>query len=783
MLKNYLKIALRTIKRNLGYSLINLIGLSVGLACCILIFLWVQDELSYDRFQENKDRLYRVVLQDFDAQGDIGGTTTPYALAPILKRKFPEMLHFARFQDKSWMENSSFAYGDQKHYEPGVFLADPEFFKMFSFVFLKGNPDTALQAPHSIVITEALAIKYFGEDEPIGKILRYNNSVDLEVTGVLAKLPRNSHMNFSIIAPIQLLGEERLNGWAYESTAYVMLKPHVRVDEFRKKIARTLTENSSGPWGRRKVNLQPLTRIHLHQGDGDITLVYIFSSIALFILLIACMNYMNLATARSARRAMEVGLRKVVGAQKTQLVKQFFSETLLMAAMATLLALVLVSLSLGVFNNFVQKDLVLDVFNNPSLMLGLLILTLLVGVVSGSYPAMVLSAYKPVNVLKGNPAGGSRGAMFRKVMVIGQFAVSILLIIGTLIIHQQLSYIRNKDLGWKRDNVVAIPINSELRTRFPAMRNELLQNPEIVNVTAASTIPMRIGNTNGVKWEGKPDEEPAMIKFVVTEYGYVDTFDMSLLQGRNFSKERPADLTNFIVNEEAVKLMKLKDPIGTRVDFMRMNGRIIGVVKDFHFMHMSQPILPLILTIQPRYYEYFYRFVFAEIRPGNIPETLTYIKDVSSKYAPHYPFKYRFVDEEFNRMYRNEQYMSRIVNYFTFFALFIACLGLFGLASFMTELRTKEIGVRKVLGASAGNIVLLFIKQFSKWVVIGGIIACPVAYYAMSKWLSNYAYRIPLLWWPFVFSGVLALLIACLTVGYQSIRAALANPVDTLRSE
>lgn len=784
MWKKYLIIVGRNIKKNFGYSSINLAGLAVGLACCILILLWVQDELNYDRFHKNKDQLYRVIRQEKDARGDTGSTFIPFSLAPILKEEFPEILNFTRFQDRSWLESPMLAYGDDKYYETGMFLADPSFFRMFSFTFLKGDPQTALQDLHSVVITEEMANKYFGMEEPLGKVLRYNNRMDLKVTAVLENLPANSHIQFDIIAPIQLLGEQQLNGWSWESQSYVLLKPHTRLAELRKKIADSMEKHSPEKAKKWKINLQPGTKIHLYQGAGDIKLVYIVSSIAIFILLIACMNYMNLASARSARRAKEVGLRKVVGAKRGQLVKQFLSETLLLSSLAAFLALLLVHFSLGAFNNLTQKKLSLDIFNNPTLLLGLLALILLVSLVSGSYPALVLSAYKPVNVLKGSVLHGSRGVIFRKIMVIGQFTISIALLIGTLIIHQQLHYIQNKELGWHRENVVMIPINDELSKQFQAFRHELLKSPKILNVTAASSIPTRIGNVNGIDWwDGKPDKEIILMRFVVAEHDYLDTLGMKLMEGRNFSRTHQTDISNFIVNEAAVKLMKLKNPVGKGVRFMLVEGQIIGVVKDFHFRHMSEPIVPLFLVIHPRHHEYFFRFVFAKIHPQGIQETLNYIKSVSGQYAPHYPFKYNFLDEEFNRLYQYERYVARIVNYFTFLALFIACLGLFGLASFMTEQRTREIGVRKVLGASGSRIVLLFIREFYKWVLIASIIACPAAYYAMSKWLSNYAFRIPLLWWPFVLASALAFFIAGLTVCYQSIRAAHINPVEALRSE
>ncbi len=784
MWNNYLKIMFRNVRKNIGYSAINVVGLAIGLACCLLILLWVQDELSFDRFHENKDQLVCMIRQEVDAKDETGSIAVPFALAPILKKEFPEILDFSRYQERSWLETPVISTGENTFYESGMALVDPSFLRMFSFAFLKGDPQTALQEIHSVVITEALAKKYFADEEPLGKVLKYNNRIDLKVTAVLKDVPANSHLQFDLLAPLRMLGEQKIKGWSWESVSYLLLKPHARLADMREKLAGSMTKYCPEGDKKWKINLLPITRFHLQQGEGDSTLVTIFSSIAIFILLIACMNYMNLATARSARRAREVGLRKVAGAKRGQLVGQFLAETLLLTLLAAALALLLVLISLGAFNHLTQKQLSLNIFTNPPLLLGLLVLVLLVSLVSGSYPAFFLSAYKPVQVLKGSALRGSRGAIFRKIMVIGQFAISIVLLIGTLIIRQQLHYIQKKDLGWNREQVVVLPINDELAKKFQSLKQELRQSPKIVNVTVASSLPTRIGGVNGIDWwEGKSPSDIIIPKFVIGEHDYLDTLGIKLKEGRNFSRSRPADISNFIVNEAAVEAMKMKNPLGKGMIYMNVQGQIIGVVKDFHFRHLSEAIGPLILLIHPRHHEYFHRFVFAKIRPGDIQETLNYIQGVCGRLAPHFPFEYKFLDEEFNRLYQAEGTVFRMVNYFTFLALFIACLGLFGLASFMTEQRKKEIGVRKVLGSSGSRIVLLFIREFYKWVLLASMIACPVAYYAMSQWLNDYAFHIPLLWWHFALACLLTFLVAGLTVSFQSVRAAHINPAETLRSE
>ena len=783
MFKSYLKIALRNIRRQKAFSIINITGLAIGMACCILILLWVQDELNYDTFHSEGARIYRVIKQEPDDKGITGGSTLPYALVPLLKNEFPDIDTFTRYQDRSWLESSSFATGDNKFYESGLFYADPGFFEIFSFSFLEGDPKTALKDPDSIVITRDTARKYFGEGKVLGQVLRYNNRRDLRVTAVVENLPHNTHLQFDLMASIHLLGEEKLASWAWESNSYVRLQPHVNITELRAKIADSYVRLA--PYEtHEKLNLQSVTKIHLHQGRGDIRLVYIFSSVAFFILIIACINFMNLATARSMKRAREVGLRKVVGARRTQLMRQFFGEALLMALTAVLLASILVGIFLKPFNTITSKPLSFDVFGNPLLLLGLVALTIMVGLISGSYPALFLSSFQPIRVLKAGFQGRSGGALFRKGLVILQFSISLILIIGTIIVSRQLHFIQNKDLGWDRQDVIVMPINEELREQFQVYRHELTKNPNIRHVTAASSIPTHIGNINPIEWiEGKEINQSFLINFIVAQDDYIDTFDIKLAAGRDFSRERQTDQSNFLINQEAVRALNLETPLHQQLVFMGSKGEIIGVMEDFNFRHMTQRILPLIMTINPHKYGYFLQHVFVRVNRRDIPETIAYIKKVTAEHAPHYPFKYKFVDDEFNNMYIYEQYVTRLANIFTILASFIACLGLFGLASFITEQRTKEIGVRKILGASVPGITILLTNQFSKWVLLANLLSWPLAYFAMNKWLGNYAYRIPVSWWIFPLAGAAALIIAFLTVSYQAVKAARANPADALHYE
>ena len=783
MFKSYLKIALRNIRRQKAFSIINITGLAIGMACCIIIMLWVQDELNYDTFHSDGDRVYRLIKQDPDAKGITGKSTLPYALVPLLKNEFPEIERFTRYQDRTWMENPTFTFEDKKFYETGLYYADPDFFEIFSFTFLDGDPKTALNDPNSLVITRDIAKKYFGEEKVLGRVLKYNNKQDLRVTAVLENIPHNTHFQFEMMASIHLLGEKKLATWAWESSSYVRLKPNVDITELRSKIAGAYTRLA--PYeAPEKMNLQPITKIHLHQGRGDIRLVYIFSSVAFFILIIACINFMNLATARSMKRAREVGLRKVVGARRAQLMRQFFGEAMLMALAAVLSAMLLVAIFMKPFNAITSKPLSFDIFGNPMLLLALAGLTFLVGLISGSYPALFLSGFQPIRVLKSGLKGQSGGALFRKGLVILQFSISLILIIGTIIVSRQLHFIQNKDLGWDRENVVIIPINEDLRDQFQVYRNELKRNPNIQHVTAASSTPTNIGNVNPITWiEGREMSQPFLLNFIVASDEYLETFGVKLSSGRDYARDRRPDLFNFVINREAVRVLNLDPPLNRRIDFMRGKGEIIGVMEDFNFRHMTQKIPPLIMTIHPDLYTYFLRHIFVRIAPRDMPKTIAYIKDVTGEYAPHYPFKYKFVDDDFNNMYIYERYVARLANIFTILALFIACLGLFGLASFITEQRTKEIGVRKVLGATVPGITVLLTSQFSKWVLLANLLSWPLAYFAMNKWLSNYAYRIPLSWWIFPLAGAAALLIAFLTVSYQAVTAARANPADALHYE
>jgi len=785
VLKNYLKIALRNIKRHKGYSFINIVGLAIGMACCILILLWVQDELSYDRFHENADDIYRVIQDINFTDHSTTWTITQGPLGPSLKENFPEIINATRITGRGLRLTYK-----KKNFDEDVGMADCSIFEMFTFPLVKGDPSTALSDPFSMVMTEEMAKKYFGDEDPIGKTIKADNQWDFQVTGVLKKVPRNSHLQFDFLIPF-IFGRElnyTVDRWGNSQfRTYVQLPKGVPAHEVIQKISGYLYEKPTIEKDAR-INLQPLTRIHLHSNyefdsaHGDITYVTIFSIIAFFILLIACINFMNLATARSGNRAREVGIRKVVGAYKTDIIKQFYGESILLAFIAQIFALIMVWFLLPVFNNLSAKELSMNITGNPLVLLGLLGIALITGIISGSYPALFLSSFHPVRVLKGSSFSGSKGSLFRKILVVFQFSLTILLIICTTGVYNQLNYMQNRKLGYDKEHMIYMGMRRETQANFESVKNELLQNPNIVRVTASSNVPT-YGYTfsNSLwRWEGQNPDEETLMRAVFINLDYFKTFGMEVIEGRSYSKEFSTDVTeSIIVNEEAVKAMGMESPIGKRLSLGERNFKIIGVVKNYHFRSLRQKIDPLILIYNTKN-SY---ILFAKLKSENIPKTIGYIENIWKKFAPGYPFNYRFLDEALDRLYRSEQRIGTLFKYFSGLAILISCLGLLGLASFMAERRTKEIGIRKVLGASVSNIILLLSKEFTKWVIVANIIAWPVGYFAIKKWLQSYAYATNIVLWSFILSGVLALLIALATVSYQSIKAALANPVDSLRYE
>jgi putative ABC transport system permease protein len=784
MFRNYIKVAFRHIRRRKVYSFINILGLTIGMACFILIGLWVKDELSFDRFHQKKDRIYRVLnrLQD----GRTGFNIT-YALGPALKAEYPEVEEACRVC--LWY-GSHVKYRDKIYAERNIYLADPSFFKIFSFPFIKGNPEMALSDRYSIVLTEKMAQKYFGDDDPIGKILHLALlEGDFTVTGVIENIPMNSHLRFDFIGRIEFLGEDRLARWGeWSGPNYVLLQPNASPADFEAKIAGIYKKNVS-PNTTYVPELQPLTRVHLYEPGrpGQARRVAMFSVIAIFILLMACINFMNLATAQSSRRSKEVGMRKVIGALRRQIIRQFLGEAVLIAVFALILAMIAVEALLPYFNQFTGKALVLLSGASVPLVLTLLLVALGTGVLAGSYPSLFLSAFQPVQTIKSQHSFRNKGGGIRKMLIVVQFAISVGLIVCTLLVSSQLRFIQRRDLGLDRDHIVGAYVYPILNPRFQEFKNYLLAQRGILNVTSAAQFPFQVGENIQIDWEGNPTDEMMSVDYTCVDYDFFQTFDMQILQGRAFSQDFPTDeKTACVINEAAAQRMGIENPIGTTITMNHpawpesfRPARIIGVVRDFHSRSLHTAIRPFVF----RMYKPWHQYAFIKIDGSQMQEALARIEEAYKTYSPGIPFDYLFLDEVFNQQYTSERQLGELFNGFSLLSVVIACLGLFGLASYTTEQKTKEIGIRKVLGASIPGIVAMTTREFLKWILVANLLAWPIAYFVMSKWLQDFAYKVSIGPLVFVLSACLTLIIAVLTVSYHSLKAALANPVDSLRYE
>ncbi len=796
MFRNYLITALRNLRKYKGFSFINLLGLAIGMACCILILLYVRDELSYDRYHENADRIYRVTREWFNEDGTsslhLGHVAPP--IAPLLLNDFPDIQEAVRIQSPGRMLCSH----EDKHFmEEDIIFAEENIFSVFSFELLTGDPETALRDPFTLVITEAAARKYFGDKDPLGQTLKFENRIDAKVTGIVRAAPTNSHFHFEIIGSLasfkQMYGQREFENWGSNNYAtYLLLPPGYDIGRLKAQIPDFLDRHRGEDYHKSNtLHFQRLTDIHLTshldseiEPNSSIVYVYIFSAIALFVLLIACINFMNLSTARSSIRAREVGMRKVVGAQKSHLIRQFLSESLVLAFLALILAVIMVVIVLPAFGRFVERDLSLSFVQRPELFLGLLLIAVFVGLLAGSYPAFILSSFRPVQVLKGARGPAGRDSLFRTALVVFQFSISIILIISVAVVYQQLRYSRSKGLGFNQEQVVVLPTSSTIQQRFESLRTQLLAHPGIVSVAAARRVPSgRLLDSSGARVISGTGERPVnfRIAFVRVSHDFIPTFQMEMAAGRNFSREFPTDLKEaFILNEAAVSKLGWapEEAVGLSFGYGSRTGKIIGVVRDFHFESLHQEIAPIVFYLQPDY-----RHVVVRVRADDIPGTMAFLKERWDELRPNYPFDYFFIDENFDSLYRTEEKLGQVFGVFSLLAVFIACLGLFGLASFTAERRIKEIGIRKVLGAPAAGIVLLLSRDFMKWVLAANLIAWPVAYYAMTQWLQNFAYRTDIPFGLFLLAGALALAIALLTVSYQTLKAALGNPADALRYE
>ena len=808
MFQNYLKITFRNLKRHKGYSFINVAGLSVGMACFMLILLFVNYEFSYESHHRNADRIYRVNVEQHLTDQVFRAQTSPVPLAETLYNEIPEVIGFTRFQS---LRTFLVRHEDNRFYENEVVFTDQGALDMFTFPILKGDKATALKEPNTVVLTADVATKYFGNQDPIGKSLEVENNLigqmSLMVTGVMTNHPRNSNIRSDILISMESLRDIAppagyWNNWiSQQIVSYIMLPETHSAAEVEKKINDVFAKHQREE-DTRVLKIEQLKRMHLHStvtNTGDIRIIYIFLATGLLILLIACINFMNLSTARSASRAKEVGMRKVVGARRKQLIQQFFGETLLFSAFSMVLALALVYVFLPSLNNLTGQFIRFSDIGRPEIIFSLIGIVILVGLLSGSYPALFLSAFKPTSVLKGIFRTGRKGSVFRKVLVISQFSITIALIVCTFVLGRQLQFMRNKALGFKKDQILVISNESASGSRnIEPFKTALMQNPRILGVCGSLQLPSRIGMYNNVTWEGAPEGERIELIHNSVDYDFIDTYEIELIAGRNFSPEFPTDHRNtrgeggeaqnagaVILNEEAVRNFGWEDAIGKKVIQTYGGARyyytVVGVIKNFHFSSLKNTIKPMNLFLSLSSI----RYISVNMQTQDIPETVAFIEETWNKIFPNLPMNYYFLDSVFDRQYRSEQRLQNLFGYFSALAIFIACLGLLGLASFAAEQRTKEIGIRKVLGSSVSGIVGLLSREFTYLVLVANILAWPAAYLVSRAWLKNFAYRINIntQFGYFIAAAVLALLIAWLTVSFQAIKAAHANPVDSLRYE
>jgi putative ABC transport system permease protein len=797
MLKNYLKITLRHLQRQQGYSLINIAGLSVGMACFILILLFINYEFSYEGHHTNADRIYKIYIEHHLPTGINRIRSSPVPLAEALHNEIPEIQSFARIQT---IGNPLFLYEDRGFYEDGAICVDSGIFTLFNFPFVAGNKESALKDKNTAVLTEEIATKYFGRENPIGKTLVVDGDLSILVNGVIKNHPKNTNIHPDILISFSTLeeiaGKDYMTNWLSQIVqSYILVPEHTSVSQLEEKIQIAFKKHVRED-DDRILKLDQFSRMHLYselEDTGDIKTIYIFMAIGFLIILTACINFMNLATARSVKRAKEVGLRKVVGAVRGQLIKQFIGESAIFSALSLILALLLVLLLLPTLNNLTGQFVQFEDLGRAEIILSLIGIVFLVGLLSGSYPALFLSAFQPANVLKGTLKSGAKGGLFRKILVIAQFGISIILIVCTIILSKQLHYVHNRPLGFKKDQIVVIR-NSDRRRNIAPLKEELLRNAKISGVTASLQLPSSIGMYNNVTWEGAIGEELTEIIHNRVDYDFLDTYEIELTAGRNFSKEYTSDLTggqsaeetrSIIINEQAVRRFGWDDPIGKRViqvyGEQRIYFTVVGVVKDFHFSSLKNPIKPMNFFLSPNSN----RYISVKVSPQDVSGTLAFIEETWKKLAPESPIEYFFLDTIFERRYSSEERLQRLFSYFSTLAIFIACLGLFGLASFAAEQRTKEIGIRKVLGASETSLIFLLSKEFTLLVLIANLVAWPLAYLAMHNWLEGFAYRIQLnshLGF-FLLASAIALLIAWLTVSFQAVKASLVNPIDSLRYE
>ena len=800
MLKNYLKIALRNLLKFKAYSLINVLGLAIGIAACIIIMLFVKDELSYDKFNKKAEQIYRVHVKAAVMGKEMKTANSPAPLGETFVKEFPEVEQYTRIMRS---ENMLIRYKENVFNENRFFWADSTVFDVFTIPFIEGNPKTALIEPHSIVLTTTTAKKYFGNEDPINKIMNFEDGTPYTVKGVVKDCPANSHFHYEIFASLSSINAWKDTRWMDLSfQTYIVLKKGASAKNLQDKLP-ALVKKYVGPELYQFLGLtfddaqkrgyafqfilDPLTSIHLYsdldneiETKSDIKYVYIFSIIAFFILAIACINFMNLATARSEMRSKEVGVRKVLGSKRGQLIKQFLIESVLLTSIAVFLSIVMVEIFLPVFNYFAGKQLHTSYFTNLLAIPALILTIIIVSLVAGSYPAFFLSSFLPIKVLKGKLLG-KNGSFFRSGLVVFQFAISIILFIGTFVVYSQLNYIQRKKLGFDKDHILVIQRAWELQNHTQSFKDNLFKSNLVISASNTDNLPGQRFSSTVFKADNSASTQQHILACMSTDYDFAKTLGLEIIKGRYFSKEFYSDSQAVVINECAARIYNIKNPVGKRLVDARDNSavNIIGVLKDFNFESLHQEIKPIVIYLNREQTSN----LAVKIRSNDLKSTISMIKNEWNKFVPGKPFEYYFLDDNFNELYQSEIKIQQIFTSFSVLAIFIACLGLLGLAAFTAERKTKEIGIRKTLGASVTGIILLLSKNYTKWVLIANIIAWPTAYYFMNKWLQDFAYKTEMSIWIFLLSGILALIIALLTVSANAVKAATANPVKSLKYE
>ena len=790
MIQNFLRITIRNIYRHKGFTFINITGLAVGLAAALLILLWIQDELSYEKFNKNAGNIYRVEEDQFYSGERYHVTVTPHPSGPVWKQKIPEIVEQTRLNRLSRM---LFRKGDKVFFESAIVTADSGLFRMFSLPFLFGDQATALNAPHSIVLSEKLAGKYFGQDNPVGKTITLENKYEFMVTGVMKEIPKNSMFTFEGVIPYSFLKEigAMSESWGNNSIqTFVQLGKGSDIADVNKKLTDVVIEHN--PETTTKYLLFPLLDIHLHsqfgfkESRGPVIVIYIFSLIAVFILLIACINFINLSTAKASARAKEIGIKKVAGADQRTMMAQFMFESLLLVALSLILSLILIGLSLQTFNNISGKEFTLPDLFKIKFIVSFIIVGVFAGFISGLYPAFYLSSLKPASIIKGESFSGKGNGRLRQVLVVIQFTLSTLIAVAAIFMFMQLKFLKNKELGFDKENLISIPMSQGMKGKYYSLKRELLKEPLVQGVTASMSNPVMMGsNSGGASWDGKDPEKHVLIGVNGVDYDYLETMKMELASGRNFSREFYADQArdttgNFLINEEVVKIMDIGDPVGKNFSFMGLKGTIVGVLKNFHFKGADQVIEPMAFALADTN---FLRLVLVRLTPGKTAESLKSVEKIWKEMIPEFPLEYTFVDEDYARLFRSEIRLTDLLKYFTILALIIASLGLYGLSAYSTERRTNEIGIRKVMGADSLKIIITMAREYLVLVLISLLISLPAGWILVDKLLKQFAYRIDVNAGVFAAIATGALMVALLTVSFQALKASQINPAEALKIE